>query len=39
LSSDGSEIMGSSPDDYATFISADIKKWGAVVRAAKVTVN
>jgi len=35
----GSEVIGNSPDDADRFLKSEIKKWGAVVRAAKINAE
>jgi tripartite-type tricarboxylate transporter receptor subunit TctC len=37
LSSEGAEPVGSTPDQFAKFLAAEIRKWSTVVRDAKVT--
>jgi tripartite-type tricarboxylate transporter receptor subunit TctC len=39
LGTDGSELMGSTPEEFATFLRSEIGKWGRVIRAARITVN
>jgi len=35
----GSEVIGNSPDDADRFLKSEIKKWGTVVRAAKINAE
>jgi tripartite-type tricarboxylate transporter receptor subunit TctC len=35
----GSEVIGNSPDDADRFLKSEIKKWGAVVRGAKISAE
>ena len=35
----GSEVIGSSPDDADRFLKSEIKKWGVVVRTAKISTE
>ncbi|MGZ5123931.1 MAG: tripartite tricarboxylate transporter substrate binding protein [Burkholderiales bacterium] len=37
LSSEGAEPVGSTPDQFAKFLAAEIRKWGTVIRDSKVT--
>jgi tripartite-type tricarboxylate transporter receptor subunit TctC len=39
LGTDGSELMGSTPDEFATFLRSEIDKWGRVIRAARISIN
>jgi len=39
LGTDGSELMGSTPDEFAAFLRAEIDKWARVVQAAGITIN
>lgn len=39
LGTDGSELMGSTPDEFATFLRSEIEKWGRVIRAARISIN
>jgi tripartite-type tricarboxylate transporter receptor subunit TctC len=39
LSRDGIEAVGSSPQDFATFIQAEINKWGTVIKEADIKLN
>ncbi|WP_027282102.1 Bug family tripartite tricarboxylate transporter substrate binding protein [Roseomonas gilardii] len=39
LSAEGSEPMGSTPEEFATFMRAENRKWGDVVRSARIQVN
>jgi tripartite-type tricarboxylate transporter receptor subunit TctC len=36
LSALGTDAVGSTPEELATFLKAEIGKWGQVVRAAKI---
>jgi tripartite-type tricarboxylate transporter receptor subunit TctC len=38
LGTDGSELMGSTPEEFGSFLQKEIDKWGQVIRAAKITV-
>ena len=35
----GSEVIGNSPDDADRFLKSEIKKWGVVVRSAKISAE
>jgi len=35
----GSEVIGNSPDDADRFLKSEIKKWGVVVRTAKISAE
>ena len=35
----GSEVIGNSPDDADRFLKSEIKKWGVVVRTAKISTE
>lgn len=35
----GSEVIGNSPDDADRFLKSEIKKWGTVVRGAKISAE
>jgi tripartite-type tricarboxylate transporter receptor subunit TctC len=37
LSSEGAEPVGSTPEQFAKFMAAEIQKWGKVIRDSKVT--
>jgi tripartite-type tricarboxylate transporter receptor subunit TctC len=37
LSSEGAEPVGSTPQQFGTFLAAEIRKWGKVISDAKVT--
>jgi tripartite-type tricarboxylate transporter receptor subunit TctC len=37
LASEGAEPVGTTPDQFAKFLAAEIRKWGTVIRDAKVT--
>ena len=37
--SQGIELAGSTPGEFATFIKADIAKWGKVIRDARITID
>lgn len=39
LAKQGTQILGSSPQEYQKYISDEIVRWGEVIRAAGVTVN
>ncbi len=39
LAKQGFDIVGSSPEEFARYIRAEIPKWAAVVKAAKVAVD
>ncbi len=39
LAADGSEAVGSSPEEFGTFIRSEIKKWAKAVKAAGATVD
>lgn len=39
LASQGAEPFTSSPEQFAQFIEAEIRKWGKVIREAAITVN
>ena len=35
----GIELAGSTPEEFAAFIKADIAKWGKVIRDARITID
>jgi len=35
----GSDVIGNSPDDADRFLKSEIKKWGVVVRSAKISAE
>ena len=35
----GFETMGGTPQDFATFIHAQTVKWGAIVKAAGISID
>ena len=37
--SQGIELGGSTPEEFAAFIKADIAKWGKVIREARITID
>ncbi len=37
--SQGIELGGSTPGEFAAFIKADIAKWGTVIRDARITID
>ncbi|TMG76489.1 MAG: tripartite tricarboxylate transporter substrate binding protein, partial [Betaproteobacteria bacterium] len=37
--SQGIELGGSTPEEFAAFIRADIAKWGNVIREARITID
>lgn len=39
LGAEGSEPMGSTPEEFRTFLTAEYAKWGKVVRDAKVQLD
>ncbi|KAA2212163.1 Bug family tripartite tricarboxylate transporter substrate binding protein [Teichococcus oryzae] len=39
LAAEGSEPLGSTPEEFATFLHAENAKWGRVVKEARVVVN
>jgi tripartite-type tricarboxylate transporter receptor subunit TctC len=39
LSREGADPVGSSPDEFAAYMKAEIAKWGKVIRAAKIQAN
>ena len=39
LEPQGAELIGNTPEEFATFVKAEIAKWGGVVRAAGVRAN
>jgi tripartite-type tricarboxylate transporter receptor subunit TctC len=39
LAADGAEPVGSTPEQFAAFIKAEIDKWSKVVKAAGITVE
>jgi tripartite-type tricarboxylate transporter receptor subunit TctC len=36
---DGAETVGSTPEEFAALIAADLKKWGKVIKEAKITAH
>jgi tripartite-type tricarboxylate transporter receptor subunit TctC len=36
LQAQGAEILGSTPEQYATYIKAEIERWGKVIKASGV---
>jgi len=39
LSKEGADPVGSSPEEFAAYMKAEIAKWGKVISAAKIQVN
>lgn len=39
LTGDGAEPVGSTPEQFAAFIRAEIAKWNKVIKAAGITVE
>ena len=39
LTSEGSEIVATTPAEFRAFLREDVRKWGTVVRAAKIAVE
>jgi tripartite-type tricarboxylate transporter receptor subunit TctC len=39
LSKEGADPVGSSPEEFAAYIKAEIAKWGKVIRAANIQAN
>jgi tripartite-type tricarboxylate transporter receptor subunit TctC len=39
ISKDGAEPIGNSPEEFGSYMKAEIAKWGKVIKAAKITAN
>ena len=39
LGTEGSELMGSTPEEFRAFLKKEIDKWGRVIRLARITTN
>jgi tripartite-type tricarboxylate transporter receptor subunit TctC len=39
LRNDGSDVIGSTPEGYATFLKNDMAKWGAVIKVANIRMD
>lgn len=39
ISDMGAEVVGSSPQDFSTFVSSELPKWGNLVRGSKMTIE
>ena len=39
LTSEGSEVVATSPEAFRAFLREDVRKWAAVVKAARITLE
>ena len=39
LSGEGLDPLGSSPEEFSAYLKREVKKWGSVIRAAKISAD